>query len=233
MSRGIFITGTDTGVGKTLVTAGIVRWIRNRGIDAVPMKPVQTGAEKRGAQLVAPDLEFCLEACGLSPDPDEVRLMSPYLYEPACSPHLAGRMAGDYVQIPTIVDCARRLLDKHRVVFVEGAGGILVPLNERETMLDLMVALAYPVVLVSRVGLGAINHALLSVQALRSAGLEVLGVIFNRTEPPLPENCFIEDDNPRRLHPSARWRSSAASVTWTSKAGVLELGLALSDRCPG
>jgi dethiobiotin synthetase len=199
VSRGIFITGTDTGVGKTLVTAGTVRWLRSKGIDAVPVKPVQTGAPKRGADLAPIDLEFCLEASGLLPDPVELPLMSPYLYEPACSPHLAGRLAGDCPQISLIADCGEKLLQKHRAIVVEGAGGILVPLNENETMLDLMTAFGYPVVLVSRVGLGAINHALLSVHALRAAGLEIAGIVFNRTEPPVPENRFIEDDNPKAI----------------------------------
>ena len=196
MSRGIFITGTDTGVGKTFVTAGIVRWLRSRDIDAVPMKPVQTGAERREGELFAADLEFSLKASHLSAGPNELPLMSPYTYEPACSPHLAGRMAGNYAQISTIRHSADRLLREYRAIIVEGAGGIIVPLNENETMLDLMIDFGYPVVLVSRSGLGAINHALLSVQALRTAGLEIAGLVFNQSEPPMPENSFIETDNP-------------------------------------
>jgi dethiobiotin synthetase len=196
LSSGIFITGTDTGVGKTFVTAGIVRWLRRRDFDAVPMKPVQTGAERREGELFAADLEFSLKAGDLSADLDELRLMSPYTYEPACSPHLAGRMAGNYTQISTIRYCADRLLREHRAIIVEGAGGIIVPLNEKETMLDLMTDFGYPVVLVSRSGLGSINHALLSVQALRAAALEIAGLVFNQSEPPMPENSFIENDNP-------------------------------------
>ncbi len=196
MNRGIFITGTDTGIGKTVVTAGIVRWLRQQGIDALPMKPVQTGVRREGSRLVSPDLEFCLAASGLRPGANEMKLMSPYVYEPACSPHLAGRLAGNYPEIPEIMRCADELLQKHQVIVVEGAGGIMVPLNERQTMLDLMVALNYPVVVVARFGLGTINHTLLSVQALRAAGLTLLGVVFNRTEPPRPENQLIESDNP-------------------------------------
>ncbi len=199
MSRGIFITGTDTGVGKTLVATGIVRWLRTQGIDAVPMKPVQTGADKRGGKLIAPDLAFCLAASGLQPGPDEIRLMSPYLYESACSPHLAGRMNGRYPEISALKDCADTLLLRHQAIIVEGAGGIMVPLNEKDTMLDLMKTLGYPVVLVSRVGLGAINHALLSIQALRAAGLEPIGIVFNQAEPPSLENRFIEEDNPKTI----------------------------------
>jgi dethiobiotin synthetase len=196
MSRGIFITGTDTGVGKTLVAAGIVRWLRSQWIDAVPMKPVQTGAEKHDSVLIAPDLEFCLSASGLQPDPDERRWMSPYLYEPACSPHLAGRMAGRYPDISVIQKSSEIILRRRQAVIVEGAGGIMVPLNENETMLDLMKALGLPVVLVSRIALGAVNHALLSVNTLSTAGLDLAGIVFNQNEPPVPENRYIEEDNP-------------------------------------
>lgn len=199
VSRGLFITGTDTGVGKTVVTAGIVRWLRQQGIDAVPMKPVQTGARRQGNRLVAPDLEFCLAAAGIKPDFEEGRLMLPYAYEPTCSPHLAGRLAGHYPEISKITSCAEKLLEKHQVVVVEGAGGILVPLNEQQTMLDLMVALNYPVVLVARFGLGTINHTLLSIRTLREAGLDLLGVVFNHTELPRPENELIEADNPETI----------------------------------
>jgi dethiobiotin synthase len=203
MRPGVFITGTDTGVGKTLVAAGILRWLRNEGVDTVPMKPVQTGAEKRGSELVAQDLEFCLNAAGMRPGPEEVRLMSPFLYEPACSPHLAGRMAvrvgGRYPEIPGILGCADELLRRHRAVIVEGAGGVMAPLNENETTLELIQALGLPVVLVSRAGLGAINHALLSIRALRDSGLELAGIVLNRAVPTLPEDIFIEEDNPRAI----------------------------------
>jgi dethiobiotin synthetase len=199
MIHGIFITGTDTGIGKTLVTAGLIRWLQSKWIDAVPMKPVQTGAVKQGDILVAPDLEFCLAAAGFQPDPDEKRLMAPFIYEPACSPHLAGRIAGRYPDISVIQKSAEILLLRHQALVIEGAGGIMVPLNEKESTLDLMKSLGYPVILVSRVGLGAINHALLSINTLNAAGLRLLGIVFNQAEPPLPENRFIEEDNPKAV----------------------------------
>lgn len=197
MNRGIFITGTDTGVGKTVIAAGILRWLRKQGIDAVPMKPVQTGAKRRGNKLVAQDLEFCLAAAGLCPPDSEKRLMLPYAYKPACSPHLAGRLAGKPPEITEVVNCADTLLQNHRLLVVEGAGGVMAPLNENETMLDLMKRLSYPVVVVARLGLGTINHTLLSLQTLRAAGSKLLGVVFNHTEPPQSTHRFIEEDNPK------------------------------------
>jgi dethiobiotin synthase len=222
MIRSIFVTGTDTGIGKTLITAGIVRWLRAHRIDAVPMKPVQTGAEKRGDVLISPDLEYCLAAAGLRPNADERRLMAPYIYEPACSPHLAGRMAERYPDISTIQKSAEILLRRRQTLVIEGAGGIMVPLNEKETTLDLMKNLGYPVVLVSRIGLGAINHALLSINIIKSAGLRLLGVVFNQAEPPLPENRFIEEDNPKAV-------AEFGKVTILGSVGYLEKTLAPAE----
>lgn len=196
MSQGIFVTGTDTGVGKTVVTAGILRWLRNQAIDAVPMKPVQTGGIPGRDRLVAPDLEFLISASGIRPDGHELELMSPYIYQPACSPHLAGRMAQQYPELSKIKDCADELLKNHQALVVEGAGGVMTPINESFTMLDLMKMLAYPVVLVSRFGLGTINHTLMSLQALRTYEIRTVGVVFNHTLPTRPEDQLIEDDNP-------------------------------------
>lgn len=245
MDRGLFVTGTDTGVGKTVVAAGVLRSLRKRGLDVVPMKPVQTGAAKRGGKLFAPDLEFCLETIGLRPSPDELQQMSPFLYEPACSPHLAGKLAGNCASIATIVDSSKLLLEKHDAIIVEGAGGVMVPLNESETMLDLMKAFAFPVVLVSRIGLGSINHCLLSLHALRSARLHIVGVIFNQPETPVPQDRYIEEDNPptvgrfgdidvlgnvRHVDPNValpdRWTDFESSVP---RIGLLRRMLEVSD----
>jgi dethiobiotin synthase len=193
MSKGLFITGTDTQVGKTYVAARLLRWVRTQGVDAVPMKPVQTGAVG-GA---VPDLDASLAAAGLAPDEAERSLMAPFCYEPACSPHLAGAMGAEYPSIPRIVECARGLERLHDCVLAEGAGGVLVPLDESRTMLDLMGELGYPVLLVARAGLGTINHSLLSLRALREAGLRVTGVVFNEAEPPDEADGFIRADNPR------------------------------------
>ena len=197
MIRGLFITGTDTGVGKTVVAAGVLRRLRAAGLDAVPMKPVQTGAAAGPDGPRAPDLDFCLRAAGLSAGADEYARMCPYLYEPACSPHLAGRLAGRDVRIDHIVTAAEALAADHDAVVVEGAGGVLVPIDERRTLLDLMGELALPVLLVARGGLGTINHTLLSLRAIRSAGLTVAGVVINDAGP--CEDDFIRRDNARAI----------------------------------
>jgi dethiobiotin synthetase len=194
---GIFVTGTDTGVGKTAVVAGLVSRFRAGGVDAVPMKPVQTGCRLAQGRPVAPDLAFCLKAAGLKPGRRDMADMAPYRFSPACSPHLAAKEVGVRISLP-VIECAfRRLSRAHEVVVVEGAGGVLVPLNDRKTMLDLMIRLRLPVLLVARPGLGTLNHTLLSLQALHGAGLTVVGVILNQATP--GRWGWIEEDNVRTI----------------------------------
>lgn len=192
-----FITATGTDVGKTIITAGFLRYLRQTGVNAISMKPVQTGAELVDGRWVAPDLEVHWQAAGLTPTPEEQELMAPYLYEPACSPHLAGRMAKRYPDMAKILDCVRALDERYDCVLVEGAGGIYAPVDESNTMLDMMKALGYPVFLVAHRGLGTINHTLMSIEVLRNAGLTIEGVILNETEDLEPD--YIKQDNPSAI----------------------------------
>ncbi|MFH0953515.1 MAG: dethiobiotin synthase [Verrucomicrobiota bacterium] len=176
--QSLFLTGTDTGVGKTVLAAALLAAARARGIDAVPMKPVQTGCLRRGRTLAAPDLEFCLSAADLEPAPEELRWMCPYRFMLASSPHLAARKARVHILEGFIARNFRRILTQHEAVVVEGAGGVLVPIGDRRTMLDLMKTLGLPVLLAARPGLGTLNHTLLSLRELRRAGLRILGVVF-------------------------------------------------------
>jgi dethiobiotin synthase len=184
--RGIFVTGTDTGIGKTHVSAALLACARARGLDVLPMKPVQTGDDC--------DLDVCLRAAELDPSPEERALMCPWHAGPACSPHLAARLTGRPILLDDLLAAANELAARHDALIVEGAGGVLVPLNERQTVLDLMQRLALPVLVVARGSLGTINHSLLTVCALRGAGLRVLGVVLNDSAP-----CARDDvrrDNP-------------------------------------
>jgi dethiobiotin synthetase len=176
--KSLFITATDTGAGKTTFSAALLTQARARGINAAPMKPVQTGCSRRDSRLVAPDLEFCLSAAGLNASDELQDLMSPYRFEPACSPHLAAREAGVSIELEKILDACHQLHSRHDVLIVEGAGGILVPLNEHHFMLDLMKAMKLPIVLVARAGLGTLNHTLLSLHELQRAGLMMKGIVL-------------------------------------------------------
>jgi dethiobiotin synthase len=197
VSKGLFITGTGTDVGKTLVTAGILRWLRAQGMDAVSAKPVQTGARRDGGVWRSPDLDLHLRIADYTPEEDEYALMAPYCYEPACSPHLAGRLVSRVPDVGRICECVHTLQSRHAAVLVEGAGGIMVPLDDKTLLLALAARLGFPVVIVALAGLGTINHTLLTIEALKHAGVPVLGVILN--EPHASPRSAIKDDNPRAI----------------------------------
>jgi dethiobiotin synthetase len=186
--NGLFITGTDTDVGKTAFSALLLAELRRRKINAAPMKPAQTGCSGD-----VPDLDYSLAMAQMNVSAENYKNMSPYHFEPACSPHLAAEMAGTEIEIAEMVIAARTLASEYEFVIAEGAGGIMVPLNHREMMLDLMQALKLPVMIVARPGLGTINHTLLSISALRSDGIDIAGIVFVASENIRPG--FIEEDN--------------------------------------
>ncbi len=193
--KGYFITGTDTGVGKTAVTAALCRLLRDRGTDAVPVKPVQTGV----APTEPGDLEHCLAAVGLKPDAVELALLNPYRFRLPASPHLAAEEENTTVDPAHLEQCCHVLAAKHELLLVEGAGGLLVPLTRTVSTLDIAVRLGLPLLVVARAGLGTLNHSLLTLRAARQAGLNVAAVLVNRTGPQ-PENedeRKIEADNLR------------------------------------
>lgn len=175
-TQGFFITGTDTGVGKTQVTAAVVAALRAEGILALPVKPVQTGAI-RGR---APDLDFILDLLHMKVGRSLYARLAPVRLPLAASPHLAARQAGISLRMNKLVSAVHRLQTDGVTTVVEGAGGILVPLNAKESMLDLMQALDLPVILVARPGLGTLNHTLLSAHALDCAGLSLAAVILSQ-----------------------------------------------------
>ena len=200
--KGVFITGTDTDAGKTIAAAAVLVSMRASGIDAVPMKPVQTGGlgnlgrrpgsalsstaplrmdGGRGPELQSPDLTFCLRMAELRPDPEELQDMVPFIYEPSCSPHLAAAKTGREISLDRILEAFHSLLRRRERVVVEGAGGVLAPISGNQTMIDLMAVLGLPVILTARPGLGSINHTLLSIREIERSGLTLHGIIFCET----------------------------------------------------
>lgn len=196
-ARGVFVTGTDTGVGKTRVAAAWLRAWRGAGVDAVPMKPIQTGCMGRGRALQAPDLDVCLNAGGLRATQREYGWMAPYRYRPACSPHLAAALAGERISIARILKAGHQLLERYDRLVVEGAGGVMVPIGGGRTMLDIMVAFGLPVIVVARPGLGTLNHTLLTLESLRNRDVQVAGIVVNQSQP--GRVGMIEKDNIRTL----------------------------------
>ena len=186
MIRGVFVTGTDTDVGKTRVAAALLQGLAADGIRAIGMKPVASGVEPGMA------CNADVEALRLASDAGAVAKagsgdLNPYAFAPAIAPHLAAERAGAKIDIEVIAAAARRLAVDGASVVVEGAGGVLVPLSAKSDMLDIAAALRLPVVLVVGVRLGCINHALLSALAIRARGLTLSAWVANRIDPNMAE----------------------------------------------
>ena len=188
---GLFVTGTDTGVGKTVVAGAIAAWFRRQGNRVAVLKPIATGCERRREGLVSTDAEF-LAHCADSTHP--LDLICPQRYAEPLAPAVAAERAGqpvDWAAVQRSLDLLTRDSD---VIIVEGVGGVMVPLDERHTVLDLVKWLGLPTVVVAKPGLGTLNHTLLTVEALRPVG-RVTGVVVNRY--PAENAGVAEETNPR------------------------------------
>jgi dethiobiotin synthetase len=188
MPYGVFITGTDTGVGKTTVACAMLHAFAAAGNTAVGMKPVAAGLENgRLADVEA------LARAGTVQAPRN--FVNPYAFEPAIAPHLAAKAAGVEIDVEVIADAYGKLSRLAQVVVVEGAGGFLVPVNERQTMADAAERLGLPVVLVVGMRLGCLNHALLTRGAIEARRLHCAGWVANCITP--DTRCL--DENIRAL----------------------------------
>ncbi len=184
--RGFFVTGTDTGVGKTLVSAALLRHLGAQGLRAVGMKPVAAGGAEPGATGLVNEDVTALRAAASVEAPLE--LVNPYLFAPPIAPHIAAQQAGVRIDLARVEACLDALAAQADVVVVEGAGGLLVPINESQTLADLAIRLRLPLILVVGMRLGCINHALLTLEAIERRGLELAGWVANRIDPHMA--CF-------------------------------------------
>ena len=177
MNRAFFVTGTDTGVGKTHVTCALLHATRRLGLTAVGMKPIAAGIEADGRN---DDVVRLLAASSVQPP---LEWVNPCLYAPPIAPHIAAAEAGRPIEIPVIRQAFERLRPLADVVWVEGVGGFRVPLDERADTADLAQALSLPVVLVVGMRLGCLNHALLTAEAIANRSLMLAGWVANRIDP--------------------------------------------------
>ncbi len=237
---GLFVTGTDTGVGKTHVSAGIARALTAAGRRVAVLKPVATGVTLEGDRLRIEDAERLRDALGCDVPLDRI---TPLSFEAPLAPCVAAREAGGRLEPEQIVTAVRASLawwaeQGAEVVLVEGVGGLLCPLAEGTTVADLATALDLPLVVVARRSLGTLNHSLLTVEAARHRGLRIAGLVLNSPDPG-PEG-LAESTNrtelARRLQPVpilAELRHSApddarssplASLDWYAWAQPSRLG---------
>lgn len=176
--RGLFVTGTDTGVGKTILSAALLAAMAAAGERVSAHKPAVTGLDDRSDTGWPPDHELLANVAGMTPEE-----VAPLRYGPAVSPHLAARLAGETINPDELIACARAAGTDDSTLIVEGVGGLLVPLTDEFTVRDLATELGLPVLIAAKPGLGTINHTLLTLDAARSAGLDVRAVVLT----PWPE----------------------------------------------
>jgi len=214
--RGLFVTGTDTGVGKTVLSAALLAAMATAGEPVRAHKPVVTGlgeeSESGQSDTWPPDHMLLGNAAGMTG-----KEVAPLRYDPAVSPHLAAQLAGERIDPELLVAAARSAAAPQNTLIVEGVGGLLVPLADGYTVRDLAVALGLPLLIAARPGLGTINHTLLTLAAARAAGLHVLAVVLT----PWPEQ------------PNAMERSNRETIARLGEIEVVGLGkvrsLAVTD----
>jgi dethiobiotin synthetase len=191
--KGLFITGTDTGVGKTIVAGAIAAYLREQGRSVGVMKPAETGCRPMtsaqvikyaggrvkcvGSGLYPTDAAFLKEASGSA---DPLDLICPYRFAEPLAPAVAAERAGVKVRTALIKESLKAIEGGRDYVIVEGAGGLMVPLYKKYLYLDLAAELGLPLIIVGRAGLGTINHTLLTLHAARSRGLSVTGIVLNQ-----------------------------------------------------
>jgi len=194
-ASGVFITGTDTGVGKTFVAAGLLRSLVKKRIRAAPFKPAETGCPVKESRLNPLDaIELKKAACVDVP----LELVNPYAFEHPLAPSAASELEGRRIEIDKIKDAFYTLGSQFDFVLVEGAGGLMVPIVGAYFFADLAYDLALPLIVVTRPGLGTINHTLLTIEAARYRGLNLFGIVINYSLPEI--NSQAESTNPAVIH---------------------------------
>jgi len=193
-ASGIFITGTDTGVGKTVVAAGLALVLRERGMRVGVMKPVATGCTGEGKRLISEDAVYLLEAA----ENEHTMLTNPLRFRNALAPSVASIIEKKEIPIESILKAYRELQRHYDFIIVEGVGGLLVPLTKEYFVANLIHEFNLPMLIVSKGGLGTINHTLLTVDAATIRGFDIRGIIFNRM--PRVNFSIAEVTNPKVIH---------------------------------
>jgi dethiobiotin synthetase len=192
--KGLFITGTDTGVGKTVVTAAIVAWLRHQGLKPGVMKPIETGVDSECSSASNSDALFLMECGGIV---DTLAEVCPIRLKLAASPYQAALIENRVLQPETIVSAYRTLSERYDWMLVEGIGGVQVPITLDYAVVNLMRDLDLPAVVVARYELGTLNHTLMTLNTLKQNGIPVKGIVFNQSGPEALD--AIEQDQPRLI----------------------------------
>lgn len=190
-ANGIFITGTDTEVGKTLIAAGLVVALQDQGIDVGVMKPLESGAPSFESTPIPRDAFYLKEITGVQ---DDLDLINPYRFQAPLAPGVAAEKEGVEIDLQRITEAYKELKGRHQFMVVEGAGGLLVPIAKGILLPELVKLLGLPLLVVARASLGTINHTLLTFSYCQREGLAVKGLIINKSTPDADPS---EDNNPQ------------------------------------
>jgi len=190
--KAVFITGTDTEVGKTVICGLLANYLLSKGRTVITQKWIQTGSEN-----FPPDIAVHLDLMGKNKSDieDYLPYIVPYAFRLPASPHLAAALEKKQIDAAKIKKSFQRLSKEFEFVIVEGIGGALVPFNEKELVIDIAQQMALPVIIVAANKLGAINHTLLTIEALKARGINILGVIFNAQNE--MQDKIVLEDNPQ------------------------------------
>ena len=196
MKKGYFVTGTDTGVGKTLFSAALTYFLCNQGMRVSGMKPIASGCIETDHGLRNEDADLLFTASNVKADYD---LICPYRFLPPIAPHIAAQEQGTVISIDHILESYRRLQSSSDTVVVEGVGGWQVPLDEQKGMPDLAIELDLPVIIVVGGRLGCINHALLTAESVLVRGLSIAGWVFNQIDPDMQQVDAVKQTLQNRM----------------------------------
>jgi dethiobiotin synthetase len=189
-SRGIFITGTDTGVGKTLVTSALVRCLTQRGIDVGVMKPIETGVSR--SAKARSDGARLRRAAG---NHDPMAEVCPYVFRLPVAPLSAARAEKTTVRMATIIRAFHALRQKHRLMAIEGVGGVLTPVTSSLNVLDIISQMKLSTIVVGQSGLGGVNQALLTLQMLRQRDIPIMALVLNQLRPPRTKTARLQEQS--------------------------------------
>jgi dethiobiotin synthetase len=199
--RAIFVAGTDTGVGKTIITGCLAKYFKELGFNIVTQKWIQTGCKSSFSQDIK--LHLKIMNCNASGIEQYIPFISPYTFKHASSAHLSSRIENKRININKIIKSFRFLTKVFDFVIVEGLGGVLVPISRKHLAIDMVKRLDLAVLLVAENRLGAINHTLLTIEALNSRKIKILGLVFNNLK---KDNKLILEDNPRIIRAFSKQR---------------------------
>ncbi|MBT6717541.1 MAG: dethiobiotin synthase [Nitrospina sp.] len=177
--NGFFITGTDTSVGKTVVTACLATLYKSQGMKVGVMKPIETGVDPECSSAANSDAKFLMEVSGNNDAETEV---CPYRLKTPASPYQSAQIAGTMIKPATLLENFKVLQSRHDKVLVEGIGGLMVPITPRYDVADLALEMGLPLIIVSRTQVGTLNHTLLTINAAQQRGLKIKGIILNSSD---------------------------------------------------